>query len=238
MPAACTMRSSLWNLTGPSVRTPSGPAVLPTMSPAVRSMAPSAPILITAGVLCTGQVSVQSRGRRAFSLQTLRDRSADSVPVVDRRPYARFRSDVGESICGLMSRIRSCWVAVFVHRKVTHGLGRLIAVGPAHRPAARPAPCAVRTRRPRRGPSHPGIHEADDRHRAHRRRPEGTGRIAKVGRTLKKRAEDVPAPEAVNGRLEHLRGSAPGSRNPANDITRSLLETGGFRPQLNPIPFS
>src|SRR5690606_31537325 len=36
-----------------------------------------------------------------------------------------------------------------------------------------------------------------------------------------------------NGRLEHLRGSALGFRNLTNYIARSLLETGGFRPQLH-----
>ena len=40
--------------------------------------------------------------------------------------------------------------------------------------------------------------------------------------------------EAINGRLEHLRGSARGFRNLTNYIARSLLETGGFRPQLHP----
>jgi transposase len=39
--------------------------------------------------------------------------------------------------------------------------------------------------------------------------------------------------EAINGRLEHLRGSALGFRNLANYIARSLLETGGFRPHLH-----
>lgn len=34
--------------------------------------------------------------------------------------------------------------------------------------------------------------------------------------------------EAINGRLEHLRGSALGFRNLTNYIARSLLETGGF----------
>jgi transposase len=69
--------------------------------------------------------------------------------------------------------------------------------------------------------------------------------IIKLGRTLKKRAEDVLAyfdrpgtsngpTEAINGRLEHLRGSALGFRNLTNYIARSLLETGGFRPQLHP----
>jgi len=40
--------------------------------------------------------------------------------------------------------------------------------------------------------------------------------------------------EAINGRLEHLRGSALGFCNLTNYIARSLLETGGFRPQLHP----
>ncbi|MFT4299089.1 MAG: transposase, partial [Aeromicrobium sp.] len=40
--------------------------------------------------------------------------------------------------------------------------------------------------------------------------------------------------EAINGRLEHLRGSALGFRNLTNYVARSLLETGGFRPQLHP----
>ena len=66
-----------------------------------------------------------------------------------------------------------------------------------------------------------------------------------LGRTLKRRAADVLAyftrpgtsngpTEAINGRLEHLRGSALGFRNLTNYIARSLLETGGFRPRLQP----
>jgi transposase len=43
----------------------------------------------------------------------------------------------------------------------------------------------------------------------------------------------VPLP-AIDGRLEHLRGSALGFRNLTSYIARSLLETGGFRPQLHP----
>ena len=69
--------------------------------------------------------------------------------------------------------------------------------------------------------------------------------IAKLGRTLSKRAADVLAyfdrpgtsngpTEAINGRLEHLRGSVLGFRNLTNYIARSLLETGGFRPRLHP----
>ena len=40
--------------------------------------------------------------------------------------------------------------------------------------------------------------------------------------------------EAINGRLEHLCGSALGFRNLTHYIARSLLGTGGFRPQLHP----
>jgi transposase len=69
--------------------------------------------------------------------------------------------------------------------------------------------------------------------------------IVTLGRTLNKRAADVLAyfdrpgtsngpTEAINGRLEHLRGSALGFRNLTNYIARSLLETGGFRPRIHP----
>ena len=69
--------------------------------------------------------------------------------------------------------------------------------------------------------------------------------VITLGRTLKKRADDVLSyfdrpgtsngpTEAINGRLEHLRGSALGFRNLTNYIARSLLETGGFRPRLHP----
>ena len=69
--------------------------------------------------------------------------------------------------------------------------------------------------------------------------------IRRLGRTLKQRAVDVLAffdrpgtsngpTEAINGRLEHLRGSALGFRNLTNYIARSLLESGGFRPALHP----
>jgi transposase len=75
--------------------------------------------------------------------------------------------------------------------------------------------------------------------------PAALTELITLRRTLKKRAEDVLAyfdrpgtsngpTEALNGRLEHLRGSALGFRNLANYIARSLLETGGFRPQLHP----
>ncbi|MEB3072024.1 ISL3 family transposase [[Mycobacterium] vasticus] len=75
--------------------------------------------------------------------------------------------------------------------------------------------------------------------------PAALTEIITLGRTLKKRAADVLAyfdrpgtsngpTEAINGRLEHLRGSALGFRNLTHYIARSLLETGGFRPQLHP----
>lgn len=69
--------------------------------------------------------------------------------------------------------------------------------------------------------------------------------IRKLGRTLKQRAADILAffdrpgtsngpTEAINGRLEHLRGTALGFRNLSHYIARSLLEAGGFRPHLHP----
>jgi len=69
--------------------------------------------------------------------------------------------------------------------------------------------------------------------------------LRRLGRTLTQRATDVLAyfdrpgtsngpTEALNGRLEHLRGSALGFRNLTNYIARSLLETGGFRNGLHP----
>ena len=75
--------------------------------------------------------------------------------------------------------------------------------------------------------------------------PAALREVITLGRTLKQRAADVLAyfdrpgtsngpTEAINGRLEHLRGSALGFRNLAHYIARSLLETGGFRPQLHP----
>jgi len=69
--------------------------------------------------------------------------------------------------------------------------------------------------------------------------------VRRLGRTLNSRAHDILAyfdrpgtsngpTEAINGRLEHLRGTALGFRNLEHYITRSLLETGGFRPALHP----
>ena len=75
--------------------------------------------------------------------------------------------------------------------------------------------------------------------------PKALSEVITLGRTLKQRAADVLAyfdrpgtsngpTEAINGRLEHLRGSALGFRNLTNYIARCLLETGGFRPRLHP----
>jgi transposase len=69
--------------------------------------------------------------------------------------------------------------------------------------------------------------------------------LVKLGRTLGRRAAQVLAyfdrappsngpAEAINGRLEHLRGSALGFRNLTNYIARSLLEADGFKPRLHP----
>ncbi|WP_265977848.1 transposase [Mycobacterium canetti] len=75
--------------------------------------------------------------------------------------------------------------------------------------------------------------------------PAALTEVITLGRTLKKRAADVLAyfdrpgtsngpTEAINGRLEHLRGSALGFRNLTHYIARSLLEAGGFKPRLHP----
>jgi len=76
--------------------------------------------------------------------------------------------------------------------------------------------------------------------------PAALTELITLGRTLTRRAVDVLAyfdrpgtsngpTEAINGRLEHLRGTALGFRNLANYITRSLLDTGGFRPRIHPL---
>src|SRR5699024_3071713 len=68
--------------------------------------------------------------------------------------------------------------------------------------------------------------------------------LKRLGRTLKRRAADVLAfftrpgtsngpTEAINGRLEHLRGPALGFRNITHYIARCLLESGGFSPGLH-----
>src|SRR3954447_10677417 len=74
--------------------------------------------------------------------------------------------------------------------------------------------------------------------------PPALTEVVTLGGTLKQRATDVLAyfdrpgmsngpTEAINGRLEHLRGSALGFRNLTNYVARCLVEAGGFRPQLH-----
>ena len=69
--------------------------------------------------------------------------------------------------------------------------------------------------------------------------------LRRLGRTLEPARQRCPGllrparhlqrpTEALNGRLEHLRGSGLGFRNLTNYIARCLLETGGFRPRLHP----
>ena len=70
--------------------------------------------------------------------------------------------------------------------------------------------------------------------------------LISLGRTLHRRAADVLAffdrpgtsngpTEAVNGLLEHLRGTARGFRSIVNYIARCLLDAGGFRPMIHSL---
>jgi len=74
--------------------------------------------------------------------------------------------------------------------------------------------------------------------------PTGLPELTTLGRTLSRRAADVLAyfdrprtsngpTEAINGRLEHLRGTALGFRNLTNYTIRALLNSGGFRDRLH-----
>lgn len=74
--------------------------------------------------------------------------------------------------------------------------------------------------------------------------PDELAELRTLGRTMKRRADDILAyfdhartsngpTEAINGRIEHLRGTALGFRNLLNYITRALLDTGGFRTQIH-----
>lgn len=75
--------------------------------------------------------------------------------------------------------------------------------------------------------------------------PPALTEVKTLGQTLKPRASDILAyfdrpgtsnapTEAINGKLEHLRGIGLGFRNLTNYIARSLLEAGGFRTRLHP----
>ena len=74
----------------------------------------------------------------------------------------------------------------------------------------------------------------------------GFPELRSLARTLRNRRDDILAyfthphssngpTEAINGRLEHLRGIALGFRNLQNYIHRSLLHTGGFKNNLQPL---
>ncbi len=71
--------------------------------------------------------------------------------------------------------------------------------------------------------------------------PAGLAELRTLGRTMDKRRDDITAyfdypgtsngpSEAINGLLEHLRGTARGFRNLTHYIARCLLDAGGFRP--------
>lgn len=75
--------------------------------------------------------------------------------------------------------------------------------------------------------------------------PSSLTEVIALGCTLKRRPEDVLAffdrpgtskgpTETINGRLEHLRGTALGLCNLTHYVIRSLLGTGRFRPLLHP----
>ena len=70
--------------------------------------------------------------------------------------------------------------------------------------------------------------------RAHHPGPDPQARAADVLAYFDRPGTSNGPTEAINGRLEHLRGTALGFRNLTNYIARSLLETGGFRPHLHP----
>ena len=75
--------------------------------------------------------------------------------------------------------------------------------------------------------------------------PKGLEELAQLGRTLWRRREDVLAyfdigasngpVEAINGRLEHLRGIALGFRNLDHYILRSLIHSGQLQARINAL---
>jgi transposase len=78
-----------------------------------------------------------------------------------------------------------------------------------------------------------------------KRLPRGLEELTQVGRTLWRRREDIVAyfdigasngpVEAVNGRLEHLRGIALGFRNLDHYIWRSLIHSGQLQDRINAL---
>ena len=76
--------------------------------------------------------------------------------------------------------------------------------------------------------------------------PAALPELRTLGRTLQRRRADVLAyfdhpgtsngpTEAINGLLEHLRGTARGFRNLTHYIARCLLDAGGFRPLVHSL---
>lgn len=75
--------------------------------------------------------------------------------------------------------------------------------------------------------------------------PKGLEELAQRGRTLWRRRENVLAyfgagpsngpVEAINGRLEHLRGVALGFRNLGHFILRCLIRTGQLHTRFNAL---
>lgn len=76
--------------------------------------------------------------------------------------------------------------------------------------------------------------------------PTSLEELRSLGQTMKRRRDDILAffdhpgtsngpTEAVNGLLEHLRGTARGFRSIVNYIARCLLDAGGFRPLIHSL---
>ena len=76
--------------------------------------------------------------------------------------------------------------------------------------------------------------------------PAGLEELRSLGHAMKRRRDDILAffdhpgtsngpTEAVNGLLEHLRGTAKGFRNIVNYIARCLLDAGGFKPLIHSL---
>lgn len=76
-------------------------------------------------------------------------------------------------------------------------------------------------------------------------RQAGLQELTQLGRSLHKRRADILAffdigasngpVEAINGRLEHLRGIALGFRNINHHILRCLIHSGGLQPKINAL---
>jgi len=82
-------------------------------------------------------------------------------------------------------------------------------------------------------------------HTLHKGLPEGLEELAQLGRTLWRRRAGILAyfdlgasngpVEAINGRLEHLRGIALGFRNLNHYILRSLIHSGQLQDRINAL---